>query len=529
GYLHQPELTQEKFVPDPFSAVPGARMYRTGDLVRWQENGELEFLGRLDHQVKLRGFRIELGEIETALRQQPHINQAVVALREDRPGDKRLVAYLLATPGETPPDAKALRDSLKARLPEYMLPAAYVVLDQFPLTANGKIDRQKLPAPTTTVHNRPQTGPAPVPEIGQTLTRVFREVLGVSNVGPGDSFFDLGGNSLLAVQAQARIQAELRVRIPLRTLFESPSVAELAGRIGIEIPHAGSSRGSTAPQPTAAVPGTCLVRPAGQATADSAQDQAADTTATTSRRLYRFLALSDHWVARGVRAAYHGLRRLSLPAPGILIKPLRYTLIGLRTLYYFLLRTCICEPVLKSYFRKYGRNFHSGVYLPWIQGTGDIIVGDNVTIDGKIQITFAARYTESPALVIGDRSGIGHNCMFTVGRRITIGNRCRIATDVWMFDSGGHPLDAQDRAANTPLESQAVRPIEIGDDVWIGRRCLIFPGVTIGQGSVIVPASVVMSNVPPYSLVSGHPAKVVGQLSPEEAAHDPERFSAAGD
>jgi acetyltransferase-like isoleucine patch superfamily enzyme len=187
------------------------------------------------------------------------------------------------------------------------------------------------------------------------------------------------------------------------------------------------------------------------------------------------------------------------------------------------LRVLICEPIFKSYCRRYGRRLHTGVYVHWVRGNGDIVIGDDVTIDGKCSFTFAARFSEHPTLSIGHRSGIGHNCTFTVGKQITIGRRCRIASDVWMFDSGGHPMDPESRLSSQPLEPHEVRPIVIGDNVWIGRRCVIFPGVTIGEGSVIVACSVVMSSVPPYSLVSGHPAKVVAALErpPDEGEFDP--------
>jgi amino acid adenylation domain-containing protein len=514
GYLNQPELTEEKFVANPFGGShgrpdredrSGPKLYRTGDLVRRRADGNLEFLGRLDHQVKLRGFRIELGEIEAVLTRHGHVAQAVAVLREDRPGNRILVAYAVAkadNPGLTAID---VRRYLQSRLPEYMVPTGVVFLDALPLTANGKVDRRALPVPQLARHHDSESNARPMSTLESTISRIFCDVLEIGEIGLDDDFFELGGNSLLAVQVQSRIGKDLLVRLPLRKLFESPNIRGLAKLIIMEI-H--TIRGpETRPVENAQGETPTGSEPTGESTRPPSR----------TRRAYRFLALSDHAVARSVRAIYRAAGRASLPAPGFLFKPIRWAFIGLRFVVHFLTRVFVCEPIFKSYCRQVGRNFHTGIYLPWVQGKGDIIVGDNVTFDGKCAISFAARFSENPTLTVGDRTGIGHDCMFTVGKQITIGKRCRIASDVWIFDSGGHPLDPQDRAANLPMESQAVRPVEIGDDVWIGRRCVIFPGVTIGKGSVLVPSSVVMSSVPPYSLVSGHPAKVVAELQPLES------------
>ncbi|MFT3764375.1 MAG: amino acid adenylation domain-containing protein [Minicystis sp.] len=229
GYLRRPELTEERFVPDPFSDRPGARMYKTGDLVRWLPDGTIAFLGRLDFQVKLRGFRIELGEIEAVLAQHPAVSDCVVLLREDTPGDKRLVGYVAAA---TKPAPAELRAFLEQRLPVYMVPSAFVALDALPLTANGKVDRRALPAPevsalVTREHVAPR-GP-----LEETLAGIFAEVLRlpVDQIGAHDGFFELGGHSLLATQAVTRIRAALGVELPLRTLFEAATPADLAVRV----------------------------------------------------------------------------------------------------------------------------------------------------------------------------------------------------------------------------------------------------------------------------------------------------------
>jgi hypothetical protein len=229
GYLGDPARTAEVFVPDPFSAGPGPRLYRTGDRARFRADGALDFLGRLDHQVKVRGFRIELGEIEAVLAQHPAVREAVVLVRRDppAPGDARLVAYLVseAVGGL---DAAALRSHLRERLPDYMVPSAFVMLERLPLTSNGKVDRRSLPAPDRGGAESEATHVAPRNPTEEVLAGIFAEVIGRETVGVFDSFFDLGGHSLLATQAVSRINDVFEVQMPLRTLFESPFVADLA-------------------------------------------------------------------------------------------------------------------------------------------------------------------------------------------------------------------------------------------------------------------------------------------------------------
>ncbi|HEV2736864.1 MAG TPA: amino acid adenylation domain-containing protein [Longimicrobiaceae bacterium] len=228
GYLGRPELTAEKFVPDAFPDRPGARMYRTGDRARRLADGSLEFLGRADHQVKIRGFRIEPAEVAAQLLEHPAVREALVLVREDRPGEKRLVAYLVPEAGAevASPD---LRDHLRERLPDYMVPSAFVVVDAFPLTPNGKVDRRALPAPEGGAEDEGFAAPrTPVEEV---LAAIWAEVLGVDRVGVADDFFRLGGHSLLATRVISRVRRALEVEVPIRALFESPTVEAMAERV----------------------------------------------------------------------------------------------------------------------------------------------------------------------------------------------------------------------------------------------------------------------------------------------------------
>ncbi|WP_244237973.1 non-ribosomal peptide synthase/polyketide synthase, partial [Corallococcus terminator] len=225
GYLRQPSLTAERFLPHPFSSTPGARLYRTGDQARWRPDGTLEFLGRTDFQVKLRGFRIEPGEVEAALRALPGVHEAVAVVREDIAGDKRLVAYVVGEALE----AATLRSALQQRLPDYLIPGAFVVLEALPLNANGKLNRSALPAPEALVSA--DRFVAPRDALEERLAGLFGEVLHVTRVGIHDDFFELGGHSLLATQVVSRLRSALGVELPLGDLFAAPTVEMLAVRV----------------------------------------------------------------------------------------------------------------------------------------------------------------------------------------------------------------------------------------------------------------------------------------------------------
>jgi acyl-coenzyme A synthetase/AMP-(fatty) acid ligase len=247
GYLKRSALTAERFLPDPFSKYAGSRLYKTGDLGRRRRDGGLEFLGRIDQQVKIRGHRVELGEIEESLLIFPEISQAVVLVREDEPGDPRLVAYVVSKSyrAET---GMQLSQFLGTRLPDYMVPKQYVQLEAMPLTVNGKIDRAALPAPEKTENTAENFAP-PRNALEESLCKMWTQLLRIDKVGIHDNFFSLGGHSLLATQVISRIHSSHRLEVPLLALFRSPTVA----RFAMEIEHAKEAGSSNFPPPIRAV------------------------------------------------------------------------------------------------------------------------------------------------------------------------------------------------------------------------------------------------------------------------------------
>lgn len=230
GYHERAELTAERFVKDPFSMGGKARLYRTGDLLRWREDGTLEFLGRLDQQVKLRGFRIELGEIEAVLDSHQDVSGAVALVREDNPGDQRLVAYVVPA-GDSTVEAEQLRRLCKTMLPPFMVPSAFISLDAFPVTANGKLDRGALPAPDGSRPQLARVYVAAQTPVEEELVTIWSEILGVTRIGLDDDFFDLGGHSLLAVKMLSRVLESFDVDLYLNAIFEHSTIRELAGTI----------------------------------------------------------------------------------------------------------------------------------------------------------------------------------------------------------------------------------------------------------------------------------------------------------
>ncbi|PLZ60892.1 non-ribosomal peptide synthetase, partial [Fischerella thermalis WC442] len=227
GYLNRPELTAEKFIPNPFHKEAGGRLYKTGDLVRLRSDSSIEFLGRIDNQVKLRGFRIELGEIEALLNQYPGVETSIALIREDEPASQRLVAYVLPQPNQTL-TIPELRHFLKSKLPNYMVPTAFVTLEALPLTPNGKVDRKALPAPDQTRPELETTYQPPQNDLEQTIANIWQEVLHVKEVGIYDNFFELGGQSLLLVQVHSKLQKILPQDLSLVEMFQYPTISSLA-------------------------------------------------------------------------------------------------------------------------------------------------------------------------------------------------------------------------------------------------------------------------------------------------------------
>lgn len=242
---------------------------------------------------------------------------------------------------------------------------------------------------------------------------------------------------------------------------------------------------------------------AAQLTTEPRQTKEADR-----RSLRQTLALSNHWLPRLLRSSRRAIKNISLPRiPHLFSLPQVSLFLFLRSTYYFALRVFFCEPYFKFHCSSYGRNLHTGVFLHWITGRGKIIVGDNVLIGGKCSFDFAARFSDMPTFIVGNNTLIHHGCSFSIGKKIVIGQSCLIAGEVWITDSPGHPADPIARMAGLPPPDDKVKPVVIEDNVWIGRRAMILPGVTIGQGSIVAAGAVVTHNVPPNTMVAGNPAQ----------------------
>jgi hypothetical protein len=231
GYLHRPDLTTERFVPNPFDAAPGARLYKTGDLARWLPDGNIEFLGRADHQVKIRGYRVEPGEIDIALGRHDAVRECVTVAHEGSPGERQLAAYVVAEPDQAGVTASELRAFLKTKLPDYMVPAQFVMLPAMPRTQNGKLDRKALPVPGADDGARTRSTVAPRTPTEELVAGAFRAVLNRADIGVFDSFFDLGGNSLMAARLMLQLRTASGTDLPLRVLFERQTVAAVSEAI----------------------------------------------------------------------------------------------------------------------------------------------------------------------------------------------------------------------------------------------------------------------------------------------------------
>jgi acetyltransferase-like isoleucine patch superfamily enzyme len=244
--------------------------------------------------------------------------------------------------------------------------------------------------------------------------------------------------------------------------------------------------------------------------------------------LRRFLARSDHPAVRAAREAYRK-SSVSLPVPGWAVKPALWGYLAGRLAIHFTRRVFIAEPLFKAYVRSHGRGLKTGIFVHWIEGKGDIILGDHVTFDGKSGIKFAARFVDRPTLTVGDYTGISGGCSISVAKQITIGKHCRLASEVIITDSNGHPAEPTARKEGAPPTDDSIRPVTIHDNVWIGKRAIILPGVTIGEGSIVSSGAVVISDIAPYTVVAGNPARKIGQVPrpKEEAIPPPHEASAA--
>jgi len=385
-------------------------------------------------------------------------------------------------------------------------------------------------------------------ELEDRIAGMWGELLGLKEIDRTADFFDLGGFSLLAARLLMKIQTAFGVRLPAAAVFAQPTVRGMAELIEGAIEREGEGAASGEPgaarwtREHAPVRGGGPSDPASPGITDTAtnEHEITSTHAVPNHRTFpleestngsvhgshparrtnlrRRLATSNHWLARFAKRANRAWRRFSIPAPRAVFLPILMAFLLVRNLYYFFLRVFINEPLFKAYCTKYGRHVHTGTYLHWIQGSGAIVLGDNVTIDGRCVITFAARFIDRPTLTVGNKSGISHNCTFVVGKAITIGSHCRIATGVQMFDSNGHPTEVQARTRGDAPSADDVHPITIGDHVWIGRNAIIGPGVTIGEGAVVAAGAVVLTDVPPYTIVGGNPAGKMGTTRPRPPA-----------
>lgn len=233
----------------------------------------------------------------------------------------------------------------------------------------------------------------------------------------------------------------------------------------------------------------------------------APVSGPAAARFRHRIATSNNPTVTRLKALRLRLSRVGIALPPPAFRPLQWCLLLIRGLWHTPYRILVCEPLFRSYCHRVGRRFRTGIFVHWVQGKGHIVIGDDVTIDGRSSFTFAATFSEVPTLIIGDRTTIGHGCSFVVGKRISIGQDCLIARDVTLVDSSGHPLDPDRRKAHLPPDAADVRPIVIEDNVWLGEGVRVMPGTTIGHGAVVAAGSVVGGSIPPNALVAGYPAR----------------------
>ncbi|MFT3868864.1 MAG: amino acid adenylation domain-containing protein [Nibricoccus sp.] len=455
GYLNRQDLTDARFIPDHLTNKPGSRLYRTGDLARFLPGRDIEYLGRIDQQVKIRGFRVELGEIESVLCQHPAIREAVVIAREDVPGDQRLVAYVISSGGVIP-SVLELREHLKKKMPEYMVPAAFVQLEKIPLTTNGKVDRKALPKP---VQDRPDLGTtyvAPRNETEQGVCQVWREVLGVERISIHDDFFDLGGHSLLVLRAVSLLNDRFGTDLPPVALFRHRTVAGLATLL----PSTSGQSAHVIDKPAAPSPAPSLNLPEANpeivATLLGLQKTTTSQTGPTAGSRMKESAFC-RWVLAPL--FMNGSRRVRAFAQKLILKfeNGEYYTVTLRKLY--------------------AKMF--GIQI------GDYTCGC-FDVDRMREKTTIGRYSSvSPTAFIQNadhpRNTISTNAIFY------------------------HPAFGFAKG----YELNRVK-VEIGNDVFIGNNAtILYPTKKIGDGAFIAAGSVIVEDVPPYAIVGGYPAKVL--------------------
>ena len=453
GYFRLDDTTREKFIAHPFE--PGKRLYRTGDLTVRRGSGEISFLGRIDNQVKIRGFRIELGEIETRLDEHGAVKQTVVIAREDSPGDKRLVAYLVLEQGASV-DPIELREHARSKLPEYMIPSAFVVLSEFPLTPNGKVDRKQLPAPAELL---PEDLPVAAPagnggdsgNIAEQVRVILESALKTRLPSFSANFFDLGGHSMAAITAVRAINQRFGLDLPPTALFDMPTAEKLvaaitAARTGTDVKSSFEAR-KLSTEETQKV--------------DAILEAVRQAGAVENPPAYDFPGMRESMVAKYLLAPIYGRSRRSLRE---LIKKLILKLEG--------------GSAFTVTLRKLFKRVH------------DIEIGD-----------FTSCSFDAPRL-----------------RRTTrIGKFCSVH-GTSLFQNADHPRNTlathgifyHSHFKFTPgYELQRVQ-IEVGNDVWIGDGAkILFPTKKIGDGAIVAAGAVVIEDVPPYAIVAGYPAQVV--------------------
>lgn len=455
GYLNRQDLTDARFIPDHLTNRPGSRLYKTGDLARFLPGRDIEYLGRIDQQVKIRGFRVELGEIESVLCQHPAIREAVVIAREDVPGDQRLVAYVISA-GSPIPSVIELREHLKKKLPEYMVPAAFVPLEKIPLTTNGKVDRKALPKP---VQDRPDFGTtyvAPTTETEQGVCQVWREVLGVDRISIHDDFFDLGGHSLLVLRAVSLINDRFGTDLPPVALFRHRTVAGLAALLP-------SSSGQSA----------------------HVIDKPAAVGAATNSKL------PD--ANPEMIAALLGLQKTTTPQPN--------PTAGSR-----MKESLFCRWVLAPLFMRGSRRVRSFVQQLILK----LEDGEYYTV------TLRKLYAKMFGIQIGDYT-CGCFDVDRMREKTTIGRYSSVSPTA-LIQNADHPRNTISTNAifyhsafgfAKGYELNRVK-VEIGNDVFIGHNsAILYPTKKIGDGAFIAAGSVVVEDVPPYAIVGGYPAKVL--------------------